>query len=383
MGAFQSIKDAMAFAFYPPPIRELGNASGFDMQLVDRKGTGHQQLMQARNQLLGMAAQNPKLQGVRPNGLNDVAQYKITIDSEKASALGLTIADINQTLQTAWGSAYVNDFLDQGRIKKVYIQADAPYRMMPDDLKYWYVRNQQGEMVPFTSFSSAGWSYGSPKLERFNGSSSVNIQGEAAPGVSTGEAMEEMEKLVAQLPQDVDIEWVGLSYEERLSGAQAPALYALSFLVIFLCLAALYESWSVPFSVMLAVPLGILGTALAAYFFTLNNDIYFQVGLLTTMGLTAKNAILIVEFAKSLYERGSTLQEAVLVAARQRFRPIIMTSMAFILGVMPLALSSGAGAASQNAIGISVAGGMLAATFIVIFFVPLFYVVVQSIAKPK
>ena len=377
MGAFQQIKNAMVFAFYPPPVRELGNASGFDMQLVDRSGLGHKKLMEARDQLLGMAAQNPKLQAVRPNGLSDVAQYKIDIDNEKASALGVSIADINQTLQTAWGSAYVNDFIDNNRIKKVYLQADAPYRMMPDDLDHWYVRNNKGEMVSFSSFSSAKWEYGSPKLERFNGTSSVDIQGSAAPGVSTGEAMDEMEKMVAKLPKGLGIEWVGLSYEERQSGAQAPALYAISVLVIFLSLAALYESWSVPFSVMFSVPLGVVGAALAAHFAGLNNDVYFQVALLTTMGLTSKNAILIVEFAKSLYEEGHDLKEATFMAAKLRFRPIIMTSMAFILGVTPLAMATGAGSASQNAIGLGVMGGMLAATFIAIFFVPMFYIIVQ------
>jgi multidrug efflux pump len=383
MGAFQQIKDARVFAFYPPPIRELGNASGFDMQLVDRGGLGHEALMQARNQLLGMAAQNPKLQGVRPNGLSDVSQYKINIDHEKASALGLSIADINQTLQTAWGSAYVNDFLDKGRIKKVYMQADTPYRMMPDDVDLWYVRNDKGEMVPFDSFATAKWTYGSPKLERFSGISSVNIQGGAAPGVSTGEAMAEMEAMVQKLPEGFGIEWIGLSYEERLTGAQAPALYALSVLVIFLCLAALYESWSVPFSVILSVPLGVIGAVVAAHLFGLSNDVYFQVGLLTTMGLASKNAILIVEFAKDLYAQGYDLKEAVLLAAKQRFRPIIMTSMAFVLGVTPLAIATGAGSASQNAIGISVMGGMLAATAIAIFFVPLFYVVVQYVSHRK
>ncbi|MBN66888.1 MAG: hydrophobe/amphiphile efflux-1 family RND transporter [Rickettsiales bacterium] len=381
MGAFQQIKDAMVFAFYPPPIRELGNASGFDMQLVDRSGHGHKALMDARNQLLGMAAQNPKLQGVRPNGLSDVAQYKIDIDNEKASALGLAIADINQTLQTAWGSTYVNDFLDKGRIKKVYMQADTSYRMMPEDVDLWYVRNNKGEMVPFDSFSTSQWTYGSPKLERFNGISSVNIQGAAAPGVSTGEAMAEMETMAKQLPDGFGIEWVGLSYEERLTGAQAPALYALSIIVIFLCLAALYESWSIPFSVMLSVPLGIIGAVIAAHLFGLSNDVYFQVGLLTTMGLASKNAILIVEFAKDLYEQGHALKEAVLMAAKQRFRPIIMTSMAFILGVTPLAIATGAGSASQNAIGISVMGGMIAATVIAIFFVPMFYVAVQYLSR--
>jgi multidrug efflux pump len=383
MGAFQQIKDVMAFAFYPPPVRELGNASGFDMQLVDRSGLGHEALMNARNQLLGMAAQNPKLQGVRPNGLSDVPQYKIDIDQQKASALGLSLADINQTLQTAWGSEYVNDFLDNGRIKRVYLQADAPYRMMPDDLNQWHVRNDKGEMVPFGSFSTARWTYGSPKLERFNGASSVNIQGGAAPGVSTSEAMAEMEAMVAKLPAGLAIEWVGLSYEEKLAGSQTSLLYALSALIIFLCLAALYESWSVPFAVMMAVPLGVAGAVLTGRVVGLSNDVYFQVALLTTMGLTAKNAILIVEFAKSLYEKGADLKTAVITAAKQRFRPIIMTSMAFILGVTPLAMATGAGSASQQAIGMSVIGGMLAATFIAIFFVPMFYAAIQNISARK
>lgn len=381
MGAFSQFKDAMAFAFFPPPIRELGNASGFDFQLVDRGGRGHEALMQARNQLLGMAAQNPQLVGVRPNGLDDVPQYKIDIDHEKASALGLSIADINQTLQTAWGSTYVNDFLDEGRIKKVYLQADAPYRMMPDDVDEWYVRNNQGQMVPFSTFSTARWEFGSPKLERFNGISSVNIQGSPAPGVSSGTAMERMVEMVDQLPEGFGIEWSGLSYEERLSGAQAPALYALSILVVFLCLAALYESWTVPFAVIMVVPLGILGAVIFTWLAGLSNDVYFQVGLLTTIGLSAKNAILIVEFAKELHEQGKSVMEATMIAAKQRFRPIIMTSMAFVLGVTPLALASGAGSASQNAIGIGVMGGMLSATFLAIFFVPMFYITVEKLIR--
>ncbi len=377
--ALYQIKDASAYAFFPPPIRELGNASGFNLQLVDRGGLGHEALMNARNRLLGAAAQNPKLTGVRPNGLNDVPQYKINIDSEKASALGLSLSDINRTLQIAWGSSYVNDFLDKGRIKRVYLQANAPYRMMPEDLYNWYVRNDQGEMVPFNTFSTAEWTYGSPKLERFDGNSSVNIQGSPAPGVSTGDAMKEIEKIVSTLPEGIGLEWYGLSYEERQTGAQAPALYALSVLIVFLCLAALYESWAVPLAVMLVVPLGILGATIAAFAFGLSNDVYLQVALLTTVGLASKNAILIVEFAKDLKEDGHSLMEAVAIAARQRFRPIIMTSMAFILGVTPLALASGAGAASQNAIGIAVMGGMLGATFLAIFFVPMFYVMVEKI----
>ena len=376
--ALGQIKDANAFAFFPPPIRELGNASGFDFQLVDRSGHGHEELMNARNQLLGMAAQNPKLQGVRPNGLNDVPQFKIDIDSEKASALGLSLNDINRTLQISWGSSYVNDFVDNGRIKRVYIQADAPHRMMPEDLNKWYVRNNAGEMVPFDTFSSASWIYGSPKLERFNGNASINIQGGVAEGISTGEGMNAIEEIVAQLPEGFGVEWYGISYEEREAGSQAPMLYTLSVLIVFLCLAALYESWAVPLAVIMVVPLGILGAVIAAYFAGLPNDVYLQVALLTTVGLASKNAILIVEFAKDLKQEGYSLMEAVSMAAKQRFRPIIMTSMAFMLGVTPLALSSGAGAASQNAIGLTVMGGMAGATFIAIFFVPMFYVMVEK-----
>jgi len=373
-----SVKDAMIFAFYPPAVMELGNASGFDLQLVDRTGKGHEALMAARNQLLGMAAKNPSLSGVRPNGLEDVPQFKIDIDHEKASAFGVSIADINSTLLTAWGSSYVNDFVHEGRIKKVFMQGDAPYRMNPSDVDIWHVRNSNGDMVPFSSFSSGRWSFGSPKLERFNGISSVNIQGAPAPGVSSGDAMAIMAKLAGKLPEGFGIEWTGLSYEERAAGQQTLLLYTLSLLFVFLCLAALYESWSVPIAVMLVVPLGVLGTVLATFLSGLSNDVYFKVGLLTTVGLTAKNAILIVEFAKTLYESGMNLQEAVLSAAGHRLRPIVMTSMAFILGVMPLAFSSGAGLASQHAIGIGVIGGMLSGTMLTIFFVPLFFILVQS-----
>ncbi|MDO6535128.1 efflux RND transporter permease subunit [Alteromonas stellipolaris] len=378
-GAFSQIEDASAFPIVPPPIMELGNATGFDMQLVDRGSNGHVALMNARNQLLGMAAQNPKLAGVRPNGLSDVPQFKVNIDSEKASALGLNLSEINSALQIAWGSSYVNDFIDKGRIKRVYMQADAQYRMSPDDLDKWFVRNADGDMVAFSTFASTQWVYGSPKLERFNGISSVNIQGSPAEGISSGEAMEEMEKLVAQLPDGYAIEWSGLSFEEQQAGSQAPMLYAISILIVFLCLAALYESWSVPFAVMLVVPLGILGSVTAAFLFNLPNDVYLQVAFLTTVGLAAKNAILIVEFAKDQYEEGVDLMTAVSNAASQRFRPILMTSMAFILGVTPLALASGAGSASQNAIGIAVMGGMFAATFLAIFFVPMFYVMVEKL----
>ncbi len=384
MGSLFQVKGAMAFAFYPPPIRELGNSSGFDFQLIDRGGLGHEALVQARNQLLGMAAGNPKLTGVRPNGLNDSAQYKIDIDTEKASALGLSIDDINNTLKTVWGSAYVNDFIDEGRIKRVYLQGDAPYRMAPEDVDKWYVKNKDGKMVPFKSFSSARWVFGSPKLERFNGNSSVNIQGAAAPGLSSGEAIKEMEAMAAKLPKGISYQWSGLSYEERLSGSQAPILYLLSMIVVFLSLAALYESWSIPFCVMLVVPLGIIGAALGSTIFGIGSNVYFQVGLLTTIGLAAKNAILIVEFARHLHEQGHGIVDAIEIAVKQRFRPIMMTSMAFILGVAPLALANGAGSASQNAIGISVMGGMIAASTLAILFVPMFYVLINKIfAKNK
>ena len=380
-GAFSQIKDASAFAFYPPSIQELGNASGFDFQLVDRGDLGHEALMNARNQLLGMAAQNPMLQGVRPNGLNDVPQFKINIDNEKAAAMGLALDDINNTLQIAWGSRYVNDFLDQGKIKKVYLQADAPHRMKPEDLSLWYVSNNQGEMIPFNRFATTEWVYGSPKLERFNGESSLNIQGGAAPGVSTGEAMDAIQEIVDALPEGIELAWSGLSYEEQQTGSQAPALYALSVLIVFLSLAALYESWAVPFAVILTVPLGILGAVIASQIFGLSNDVYFQVALLTTVGLASKNAILIVEFAKDLKDQGMDLFEAVSTAAKQRFRPIVMTSLAFILGVTPLAISDGAGAASQNAIGIAVMGGMIASTVVAILFEPMFYVLVQKVFR--
>ncbi|WP_434625182.1 efflux RND transporter permease subunit [Azospirillum sp. B2RO_4] len=379
MGAMSKLKDAVVFSFLPPSVPGLGNATGFDLQLVDRGGLGHDRLMQARNQLLGMAAQNPKLVGVRPNGLEDTPQFKLDIDREKASALGLSLSDINTTLSAAWGSSYVNDFIDRGRVKKVYLQADAPYRMQPSDIDRWYVRNAGGQMVPFSAFTTAQWIYGSPKLERYNGSSSLNIQGSAAPGISSGEAMAEMEAMMQKLPQGIGYEWTGLSYEERLSGSQAPALYALSMIIVFLCLAALYESWSVPVSVIMVVPLGVIGAVIAATLRGLPSDVYFQVGLLTTIGLSAKNAILIVEFAKSLYDQGMELKEAAAEACRQRLRPIIMTSMAFILGVLPLAISTGAGSESQNAIGVGVMGGMISATVLAVLFVPVFFVAVYRL----
>ncbi|MGV2703363.1 UNVERIFIED_CONTAM: efflux RND transporter permease subunit [Aeromonas salmonicida] len=376
MGYLFSIKEAQVFAFNLPPIPELGTATGFDFYLQDRAGLGHDKLMAARNQLLGMAAQDPNLVRVRPNGMEDTPQLDVKIDYEKALAQGLSISDINSTLSTAWGSSYVNDFVDRGRVKKVYLQADAPFRMNPEDLKLWYVRNSTGQMVPFSAFASTEWSFGSPRLERYNGVSAMEIVGEAAPGKSTGDAMAAIEQMVKQLPEGVGIEWTGLSLQERQAGSQAPALYAISLLVVFLCLAALYESWSIPFSVMLVVPLGVLGAILAATMRGLENDVYFQVGLLTTIGLSAKNAILIVEFAKELYDKGMGLGEAVVEAARLRLRPILMTSLAFILGVLPLVISSGAGASSRNAIGTGVMGGMISATVLAIFFVPLFFVLV-------
>ncbi|TAH43190.1 MAG: efflux RND transporter permease subunit [Betaproteobacteria bacterium] len=384
MGAFSQIKEAMVFAFVPPAVIELGTSNGFNVQLQDRAGIGHKALIDARNQFLGMAAQDRRLVGVRPNGQDDTPEYQLDIDHAKAGALGVTVADINDTLSTAWGGAYVNDFLDRGRIKKVYLQADAPARMTPEDLGKWYVRNKAGEMVPFSAFSTAKWVYGSPRLERYNGQSSVEILGQAAPGLSSGEAMKAVEEIIARLPPGVGYEWTGTSFEERRSGAQAPALYALSLLVVFLCLAALYESWSVPFAVMLVVPLGVLGALLAATGRGLSNDVYFQVGLLATIGLSAKNAILIVEFAKAQMEQeGKELIAATLEAVRMRLRPILMTSLAFGLGVLPLAIATGAGSGSQNAIGTGVLGGTIGATVLGIFFVPLFYVVIKRIFKNK
>ncbi|WP_432697196.1 efflux RND transporter permease subunit [Marinobacterium sp. YM272] len=382
-GAFSQIKDAQIFPINLPPIPELGTASGFNMMLVDRNNLGHDALLQARNQMLGMAAQDPRLTAVRPNGMEDVPTFHIDIDYQKVQALGLSISDVNSTLSTAWASNYVNDFVDRGRIKKVYVQADAPYRMLPDDLNDWYVRNDQGEMVPFSAFASSSWDYAPSRLERYNGVPSMNIQGQAAPGYSTGDAMQAMEEMLPNLPQGLGIEWTGMSYQERQAGNQAPALYALSILIVFLCLAALYESWSVPFAVMLVVPLGVLGALVAATLRGLDNDVYFQVGLLTTIGISAKNAILIVEFAKSMYDQGMDLTKATLEAARMRLRPILMTSLAFMLGVTPLAISSGAGAQSRHAIGTGVIGGMLAATFLAIFFVPLFYILVMKLTGAK
>ena len=375
--ALSSIGDADVFVMQPPAVRGLGQSSGFDLQLKDVAGLGHEALVAAREQMIELAKQDPRLQGVRSNGLDDTPQLKVTIDDRKAGALSLTTSDINTTLSTALGGSYVNDFLNQGRVKKVYVQGQASSRMQADDLDHWFVRNSNDEMVPFSSFASSSWTSGSPLLERYNGSSSLEVVGDPAPGVSSGVAMDAVESIIKQLPEGISYEWTGQSYQLRLSGSQAPLLYAISVLFVFLCLAALYESWSVPFSVMLVVPLGVVGAVLATRFSGLSNDVYFQVGLLTTVGLAAKNAILIVEFAKHLQEQGNSLIDATLIAVRQRLRPILMTSLAFMFGVLPLAMSSGAGSAGRQAIGTGVLGGMFSATVLGIFFVPLFFVLIR------
>jgi multidrug efflux pump len=393
MRRFSQIKDGMVFAFVPPAVLELGNATGFDFELKDIAGNGHAALLQARNMLLGMAAQDPLLAGVRPNGLNDEPQYRLSIDREKASALGITLADINNELGAAWGSSYVNDFVDQGRIKRVYVQGDAPSRMLPSDFDHWYVRNGVGStstnatsqqvMVPFSAFAKGDWITGSPKLERYNGVPSVEILGSPAPGQSTGVAINEMAKLARKLPPGFGYEWTGLSYEQQKSGSETTLLYSLAMVVVFLCLAALYESWTIPTAVILVVPLGVVGVVLATFLRGLDNDVYFQVGLLTTIGLASKNAILIVEFAKANFDGGMSLGQAAMQAARTRLRPILMTSLAFILGVAPLAVATGAGSGSQNAIGTAVVGGMISATVLAIFFVPLFFVVILKVFRVK
>jgi multidrug efflux pump len=376
---FASYKGAVVFPLNPPPIPELGTASGFDFELEDVGGLGHDKLMAARNLLVATANRNPNLTLVRPNGLDDQPEYQVNIDREKASALGVTLTAIDQTFSIAWASSYINNFLDtDNRIKKVFVQGDAPFRMNPDDVNRWYVRNTLGTMVPFSSFATGKWIYGSPKLERYNGVSAMEIQGAPAAGKSTGDAMNEIQKTAGTLPAGIGYDWTGISFQERLSGSQAPIFYALSLLVVFLSLAALYESWSIPFSVIMVVPLGIVGALLATTGRGLSNDVYFQVGLLTTIGLSAKNAILIVEFAKELRAQGRTAVEAGLEAARMRLRPILMTSLAFILGVLPLAVSGGAGSASQHAIGTAVIGGMLTATFLAIFLIPMFFVVIAE-----
>ncbi|WP_338412667.1 efflux RND transporter permease subunit [Psychrobacter raelei] len=380
---FTQLNEAQVYAIVPPAITELGNASGFDLMLQDVGNVGHDGLLAARNQLLGMASQNDQVAGVRPNGQEDAPQLKVNIDQEQAAAYGLAMSDINSLLSTAWGSSYVNDFVDRGRIKRVFVQGEADSRTNPEDINKWYVRNKTGDMISMGGFSSSEWQNASPSLTRYNSFPSMNIQGSAAPGLSTGEAMAAMEEMVSQLPPGVGYEWTGMSLEEKKSGAQAPMLYALSILVVFLCLAALYESWSIPFAVLLVIPLGVLGAVVLTWFRQFANDIYLQVGLLTVVGLSAKNAILIIEFAKEHQEEGYSLREAVMTAARQRLRPIIMTSLAFGFGVVPLYLATGPGAGSQNAIGTSVVGGVITATLLGIFFIPMFYVWVRSVFKYK
>ncbi len=383
MGAFSQIRDAMVFAFAPPAIVELGTATGFNFYLQDNAGLGHDALLQARNQLLGAASQSKLLTNVRPNGQEDTPQLRIDVDTKKAAALGVSTANINATLATAWGGQYIDDFVDRGRVKRVYMQADAPFRMAPEDFNLWSVRANNGDMVPFSAIATYRWDYGSPRLERYNGVPAMEIQGEGAPGVSSGDAMAEIERIAAKLPPGVGIEWTALSYQEREAGSQTTLLYTLSLMIVFLCLAALYESWSVPTAVLLVAPLGILGAVLANTFAGMPRDVYFQVAMLTTVGLTSKNAILIVEFAKANLESGMDLIAATMAAVRDRLRPIIMTSLAFGLGVLPLALASGAGSGAQRAIGTGVVGGMVVGTLLGIFFIPLFFVVVQRLFAKK
>ncbi len=379
MAAFSRIRNAMVFAFPPPAVLELGNARGVDFQLLDRGGIGHTALMNARNQLLGMAAQDPRLTSVRPNGMEDVSEYRVDVNWEQAGAQGVPIGAIHSTISSAFGSSYVNDFIQSGRVKRVYIQADAPYRMLPQDLEKLYVRNNAGKMVPYSSFASGRWTSNSPRLERFNGFPSMNIWGEPAPGRSSGEAMQAMEEIVAKLPPGTGYDWTGLSYQERMATAQGPVLYAFSILVIFLCVAALYESWTIPFVNLLMLPLGVFGALVATSARGLSNDVYFQIGFLTTLGLSTKNAILIVQFIKEQQRRGYGLMDATLAAVKTRFRPVIMTSLAFFFGTLPLAIATGAGAGAMNAIGTAVTGGMLSATFIDLIFIPLFFVLVCNI----
>lgn len=381
MRALSTINNAVVYPFNLPAVAELGTASGFDMELLDNGNLGHEKMMQARNELLALASQSPgEVNGVRPNGLDDTPMFRIHVNATKAEAMGVALSDINQTISTAFGSRYVNDFLNQGRVKKVYVQADTPFRMLPDNINHWYVRNASGSMTPLSAYSSTEWTYGSPRLERYNGQPAMEILGQPVEGKSSGDAMTFMASLVNKLPAGVGYAWTGLSYQEALSTNQAPMLYAISLIVVFLALAALYESWSIPFSVMLVVPIGVVGALLATDLRGLSNDVYFQVGLLTTMGLSAKNAILIVEFAVEIMQKeGKTPLEAAVDAAQMRLRPILMTSLAFILGVIPLAISDGAGSGAQNAVGTGVIGGMLAATVLAIYFVPVFFVLVENL----
>jgi multidrug efflux pump len=383
MGALSQIRDAFVFAFAPPAVPELGISGGFNFYIKDNAGLGHDQLLGARNQFLGMAMQSKLLANVRPNGQEDMPEFRIDIDVARAAALGLSMADVNNTLSVAWGGQYIDDFIDRGKVKRVMIQADAPFRMVPEDFNKWSVRNARGEMVPFSAFAKTSWNYGSPRLERYNGVSAMNINGQAAPGVSSGDAMAEVEALVAKLPRGIGMEWTGTSYQERAAGAQTPLLYSLSLLVVFLCLAALYESWTVPTAALMIVPLGILGTVLASTLRGMERDVYFQVAMLTTVGLSSKNAILIIQFAKQYMEQGMELIEATVAAVRDRLRPILMTSLAFGFGVLPLVIATGAGSGAQQAIGTGVLGGMILGTFLGIFFIPLFFVVVQAFAMRR
>jgi hydrophobe/amphiphile efflux-1 (HAE1) family protein len=376
--AFSQIHGAQVAAYAPPAVLELGNATGFDFELIDQAAVGHEVMMQARGKLMELASKDPAIGMIRPNGLDDEPQYQLDIDWERAQALGLTVSSISNSLSAGWGSSYINQFIDRGRVKKVFIQGEPESRMLPQDLDRWYVRNTTGQMIPFSAFSGAHWAFGSPKLERYNGSASLEFLGAPAPGKSSGDAIAAMEKLAKQLPKGVGYDWTGLSYEERLSGSQAPLLYAVSLTIVFLCLAALYESWSIPVAVLLVVPLGIIGTVLATLLRGLSNDVFFQVGLLTTVGLASKNAILIVEFAKENHDKGMELIEATVTAARQRLRPILMTSLAFIFGVLPLAIATGAGAGGRTAIGTGVIGGMLTATVLAVFLVPVFFVAIRK-----
>jgi len=377
MQEFAQIRNARAYAFAPPAVRELGRSAGFDFQLQDRGGLGHDRLMEARDRLLVMAVRDPRLTRVRPNGLEDVPEYRIDVDWEKAGALGVPIDSIHDTISASFGSAYVNDFIHGGRVKRVFVQSDAPYRRLPSDLERVYVRNNAGAMTPFAAFASGHWTYGPPQLQRYNSFPSINIWGEAPQGRSSGEAMQAMEEIVSQLPRGIGFDWSGISFQERMAGSQAPILYAFSILVIFLCLAALYESWPIPLSIMLSLPLGAVGGVVFSSLRGLPNDVYFQIGLLTTLGLTTKNAILIVQFAKAGTDAGRDLVEATLEGAKLRLRPIVMTSLALGFGVLPLTLASGAGAGAQNAIGTAVLGGVVTATFLVTVFAPLFYVLIE------
>jgi multidrug efflux pump len=379
--AFADMKDADVTPTVPQAINELGNAAGFDFYLQDFNGQGHLALMAARNAFLRKARQDPKLVDMRATGQDDSPQLQLDVDPQKAQSFGLSMADVNDTLSVAWGGRYIDDFIDRGRVKHVYLQADAPFRMQPQDFGRWYVRSATGQMVPVSAFTSTHWEFGSPRLERYNGVSAVQLNGQAAPGVSSGEAMAEVERLVGELPPGFRLAWTAQSYQEIAAGSQTPLLYSLSLLVVFLCLAGLYESWSIPISILLAVPLGVVGAVLATTIRGLERDVYFQVGMLTTIGLASKNAILIVEFARKYVEQGMELVEATLHAARDRLRPILMTSLAFGFGVLPLAFARGAGAGAQRAIGTGVFGGMVAGTFLGIFFTPVFYVIVQRAVR--